>query len=235
MSLNIFDTYNLRARVCVSIFYAAPFIFDILCLSHETLSLAEGIILSAVCVTVCQALLGIHRSPIEKRSTQNTAAELLSPSSALSSGTRARYYRKLASLEPEFQPLLSCIDPNTKGQPCDVDRLCADVIPWLRAKTREPTTFRLVYEENINYGYIRNMLRLKPVGLGTNIVAIIFFGINIIANISTFTWNEQRAFFLCVAIHLLVVLYLHLCINDSAVNAAAKRYAYALLETIDSL
>ena len=150
-------------------------------------------------------------------------------------GTRARYYRKLASLEPEFQPLLSCIDPNTKGQPCDVDRLCADVIPWLRAKTREPTTFRLVYEENINYGYIRNMLRLKPVGLGANIVAIIFFGINIIANISTFTWNEQRAFFLCVAIHLLVVLYLHLCINDSAVNAAAKRYAYALLETIDSL
>ena len=165
MSLNIFDTYNLRARVCVSIFYAAPFIFDILCLSHETFSIAEGIILSAVCVTVCQALLGIHRSPIEKRSTQNTAAELLSPSSALSSGTRARYYRKLASLEPEFQPLLSCIDPNTKGQPCDVDRLCADVIPWLRAKTREPTTFRLVYEENINYGYIRNMLRLKPVGL----------------------------------------------------------------------
>ena len=69
MSLNIFDTYNLRARVCVSIFYAAPFIFDILCLSHETFSIAEGIILSAVCVTVCQALLGIHRSPIEKRST----------------------------------------------------------------------------------------------------------------------------------------------------------------------
>ena len=56
MSLNIFDTYNLRARVCVSIFYAAPFIFDILCLSHETFSIAEGIILSAVCVTVCQAV-----------------------------------------------------------------------------------------------------------------------------------------------------------------------------------
>lgn len=235
MDLNLFDTYNLRARICVSIFYAAPFIFDILYLSHEAFSVAEGIALSAVCVAVCQALLSVHRSPTKERPTKNTAAELLSPSSTLPSGTRSRYYRKLASLEPEFQPLLAYINPNTEGQPCNIDNLCADVIPWLRAKTREPTIFRLVYEENINCGYARNMLRLKPVGLGANIFAIIFFGINIIPNISTFNWDKQGAFFLCLAIHLLVVLYLHLCINDSAVNAAAKRYAYALLETIDSL
>lgn len=235
MNLNLFDTYNLRARICVSIFYAAPFVFDILYLSYETFPAVESITLSAVCIAVCQALLGIHRSPKKERPTKNFAADLLSPSSALSSGTRTRYYRKLASLEPEFQPLLAYINSNAEDNTCNIDILCADVITWLRAKTREPAVFRLVYEENINYGYTRNMLQLKPVGLGVNIFAIFFFVINIIPQIGTFNWSEQKAYFLCLAIHMLAVLYLHLCVNDSSVDAAAKRYAYALLETIDSL
>lgn len=238
MNMNLFDTYNLRARLCVSIFYATPFIFDIICLTHKTFSVTEGVVLSAVCVTVCQALLGIHRVPTNGQPVKNTAAELLLPSSTLSAGTRARYYRKLASFEPEFQPLLDYISissHNAESHSSDISKLCNDVISWLRAKTRNPETFRLVHEENINYGYIRNMLRLKPIGIGVNLFAVIFFGIYIISITSTFTWNEQGIYCLCLVVHLISFLYLHRCINNSSVDAAATRYAYALLEAIDIL
>lgn len=238
MNMNLFDTYNLRARLCVSIFYAAPFIFDIICLTHKAFSITEGVVLSAVCVTVCQALLGIHRAPINGHPVKNTAAELLSPLSTLSEGTRARYYRKLASFEPEFQPLLDYIAPSscdTEGHSDDIGKLCADVISWLRAKTRNPETFRLVYEENINYGYSRNMFRLKPIGIGANLLSAALFGIYLISVRDVFTWGEHGLYCLCLMIHLISTLYLHCCINASSVDAAATRYARALLETIDIL
>lgn len=238
MNMNLFDTYNLRARLCVSIFYAAPFIFDIICLTHKAFSITEGIVLSAVCVTVCQALLGIHRAPINGQPIKNTAAELLSPSSTLPAGTRARYYRKLASFEPEFQPLLDYIAPSScdaEGQSVDIGKLCTDVISWLRAKTRNPELFRLVYEENINYGFARNMLHLKPIGIRANLLSVVLFGIYLISVCDVFTWGEHGLYCLCLMVHLISMLYLHCCINASSVDAATTRYARALLETIDIL
>ena len=68
-----------------------------------------------------------------------------------------------------------------------------------------PETPEGIQEENINYEYARNMVRLKPVGLGTNIFAIICFGVKIILNISVFSWDEQGAFSLCVVIYQFIV------------------------------
>lgn len=238
MNMNLFDAYNLRARLCVSIFYAAPFIFDILCLAHKAFSITEGIVLSAICVTVCQALLGIHRAPINGQPVKNTAAEFLSPSSPLSEGTRARYYRKLASFEPEFQPLLNYISPSSydsEGYSVDIGKLCSDIISWLRAKTRNLETFRLVHEENINYGYARNMLHLKPIGIGANLLSVVLFSIYIITVRNAFTWGKHGLYCLCLMIHLISIFYLHRCVDSSSVDAAATRYARALLEAIDIL
>lgn len=238
MNLNLFDAYNLRARLCVSIFYASPFIFDIICLTHKAFSITEGVILSALCVTVCQALLGIHRSSINGQHNKNTAAELLSLSSALPAGTRARYYRKLASFEPEFQPLLGCISStyhDVEIPTSNIDQLYTDIISWLRAKTRDPILFRLVYEESINYGYARNMLNLKPIGVGANLLSVVFFGIYVISVCNSFNWSEHGASCLCLVIHLISICYLHCRVNVSSVDAAAMRYARALLETIDIL
>ena len=238
MNLNLFDAYNLRARFCVSIFYVAPFIFDIICFTHKTFSVTESIILSVIFVVICQALLGIHRTPVNKQYRKNTAAELLAPSSSLPAGMRARYYRKLASFEPEFQPLLNYINPEpqvNKAPSTDIGKLCIDVISWLRAKTRNPEMFRLVYEENINYGYARNMLRLKPIGIGANWLFVAFFCIYLGSISSTFTWDEHGLYCLCLIIHLITILYLRWSIDVSFVDAAATRYAHALLEAIDIL
>lgn len=238
MNLSLFDAYNLRARFCVSFFYATPFIFDIIYFSNTTFSIAESIILSTICVVVCQALLSIYRTPIKKQSLRNTAAELLSPWSSLPTGVRARYYRKLASFEPEFKPLLNYINFKSQANEnisIEISKLCIDVIFWLRAKTRNPEMFRLLYEEHINYGYIKNMLRFKPIGIGANLLFLFLWTIHLFSNGHTFIGAVYGWDSLCLIIHLITILYLHWSIDVSAVDAAATRYAYALLETIDIL
>lgn len=235
MELQIFDTFNLRSRISVSAFYALPFLADILFLSEKSFSIGEGLLLSAVLVVICQALLGVFRSPVENKGQKNTAAEILASKSSLSPGVRSRYYRKLVSFEPEFKSILDYLQQNdgyTEAAACAVG---TDIIPWLRAKTRDSQSFRLVYEENINYCYIRNMMRLKTFGVVYNGAALLWWSSQLISNLCAFNLSENITSILLIAMHIGIGAYLFFGVTEKAVDAAAKRYAYALLETIDIL
>ncbi|MDB5329590.1 MAG: hypothetical protein JWP03_741 [Phycisphaerales bacterium] len=43
---------------------------------------------------------------------------------------------------------------------------------YLREATRDKATFRLVYAENVNYGFRRNLWAMKPGGIGTCLIAL---------------------------------------------------------------
>ena len=43
---------------------------------------------------------------------------------------------------------------------------------WLLEQTRDPEKFGLLLAENINYGFRRNLLALKPIALGLDVVAV---------------------------------------------------------------
>lgn len=238
--MHIFDTYNLRARICVSIFYASPLVVDVIYLMGKTLSVTESILVSALCIAICQSLVCMHHNPTNRHPVKNKAAELLLPTSTLLPEIRARYYRKLAKFEPEFQRLLEYNNSSSdvlKENHEDVFNICISVISWLRANTRNKETFPLVYEENINYGFKKNMMRLKPIGITINIIAILMFGTYIYTIISSniFTWSTHCMYCFCLLLHIASTSYLCKCINDSGVDDAATRYANALLETIDIL
>ena len=173
--MHIFDTYNLRARICVSIFYASPLVVDVIYLMGKTLSVTESILVSALCIAICQSLVCMHHNPTNGHPVKNKAAELLLPTSTLLPEIRARYYRKLAKFEPEFQRLLEYNNSSSdvlKENHEDVFNICISVISWLRANTRNKETFPLVYEENINYG--STPLFPAIYSLGQHIVCIVF-------------------------------------------------------------
>lgn len=52
MDLNIFDSYNLRARLSVIAFYAAPFVIDVFFITGQKFSLTENIILTLIAVVI---------------------------------------------------------------------------------------------------------------------------------------------------------------------------------------
>ncbi len=229
MDLNIFDSYNLRARVSVIIFYIAPFLIDLFFIVGKEFSVTENIIITIITVVICQCLLNISRPKCDffKR---NYVAQLLMPNSNLPNEVRKRYYRKISTFEPEFR----AFDTSEEKWNDNVSyELCESIVSWLCEKTRDKKTFHLVYEENINYGYYRNMWNLKILGIILNSIALVMIIINIwFLRLETFRQSDATTM-ISIFLHLSAIIFLCFCITKKSIEASAKRYAKALIGTID--
>ena len=230
MNLSLFDAYNLRARTSVVLFYALPFIFDVIVFCGNGITAVEEIVLTVLIFVVVQCSLHLCR-PNHQPFNKNHAAELLMPDSEIPEITLKRYYRKIAAFEPEFSEF-GDVELN-KAQGRITTNLCKSVVTWLRAKTRDNKVFRLVYEENINYGFIRNMYNLKWFGIIFNCIALTLLGVFIFTPCLESSKPSLLLMVLETAAHIMVTIYLIAAITKKKVEASAKRYAKALVETID--
>ena len=79
------------------------------------------------------------------------------------------------------------------------------------------------------------MMRLKTFGVVYNGAALLWWSSQLIPNLCSFNLSENITSILLIAMHIGIGAYLFLGVTEKAVDAAAKRYAYALLETIDIL
>ena len=233
MYLTLFDVYNLRARFSVAMLYALPFIADAVLLNY-TSGLFPTTVLTLALIGICQALMGIVRDAGKKKADNrsNPAADLLAPKSNLPPLTKRRYYRKLATMESEFTPFATLLDNPNQLSEEDTSALCYSAIRWLRGMTRDSKTFGLLKEENINYGFRRNLYALRVSGILCNLVALV----GILYRECFFT----RPTFCAIAqpqvfLHLAMLLYIWCAATKASVNAASDRYADALLESIDLL
>lgn len=87
--------------------------------------------------------------------------------------------------------------------------------------------FPRVHEENINYGFRRNLLGLKPSGIALNIS--LFIGLGVGAQLTGWT---LQIFLSLTVVGLYLLLWLFI-VNISWVREAADSYANRLLETLD--
>lgn len=88
--------------------------------------------------------------------------------------TRERYHRKLRELMPGTHiagQLDEMADPDAADIAYDS---CSD---FLRGKTRDTQVFRLLFEENMNYGMRRNLLAMKPAGIFLSIAGFVSAGL----------------------------------------------------------
>lgn len=232
MDLTLFDAYNLRARFSVVILYILPFLADAVLLGVVTGIFPVAVFTFAL-AALCQAAMGPVRDVGKKEAgTKNNATDLLAPDSRLPVLTKRRYYRKLAAMEPEFAPFAALLDDPGQLSGEEVSALCQSAVRWLRGKTRDSKAFGLLKEENINYGFRRNLYAFRVPGLLFNLAALLAL-------------LYREGFFthptLCVItvpqvfLHLAMLLYLWLAVTEKSVDMAGKRYAETLLEAIDLL
>ena len=143
--------------------------------------------------------------------------------------TLARQHEKLAKLVPGTK-IPTAEDERTN--PAHADQVYESCVAILRDKTRDKQKFPLVFEENCNYGFRRNLWGMKPLGLtlaviGTIVVAIL---------ISNRLWLQVPVTPLIVLFGLANVAALLLWlfwITPKWVLIPADAYAERLLETID--
>ena len=84
--------------------------------------------------------------------------------------TKKRYHEQLSILmEGVKAPSVGDEERNPEG----TDKIYAAWSNFLRASTRDPKIFNLLLQENINYGYRRNIWGLRAIGISLTVVAFL--------------------------------------------------------------
>src|SRR5215471_7149337 len=97
----------------------------------------------------------------------------------LNKAIRARYHEKLSIF-------LRIIIPDAKQEEADpaaADEIYDSCVIYLREKTRDPEKFRLVFSDNIDYGFRRNLWAMKPAGVILSLVGSVGCAILVTRNL----------------------------------------------------
>ena len=81
--------------------------------------------------------------------------------------TKARYHAFLTNRVPVLS--IPSRENETKD-PVAADELYASATDWLLTQTRDKQAFRLVFEENMNYGFRRNLWAMRPFAFAIDII-----------------------------------------------------------------
>ncbi len=165
-----------------------------------------------------------------------SVAMLRHADSRLNPSTKNRYRTFLQRVVPELT--LASVEEeqaNFKG----ADQGYESTISWLLARTRDRERFGLLFRENINYGFRRNIWALKPWAFAMEAIALVIIGISVLelwtgeflASIQMLGMETWASLILTI-IH---VLFFTFRINNEWVRIAAETYARQLLSTCDLL
>lgn len=77
--------------------------------------------------------------------------------------TKQRYR---AFLEERVPGLMLADREEEEQTPTEADVAYESATDWLLSQTRDRDQFRLIFEENVNYGFRRNLLALRPFAIG---------------------------------------------------------------------
>ena len=233
MSLELFDRYDIRTRICAFAFVISPFLLDAYILVEEVRSLASTFILTVTLI----AASGLFTCWV--RYLGNTVIQvdyitefLLPESNELNDVTRNRYIEKLSASEPGLGGL-SSPDPLARREAAQ----SASV--WLREKMRGEE-FHLIQEESLNYGFFRNVYAVKRVFLWTYtaytafLVAILWI-MNQGSTFLEYLGAIPSTHVLCGFVHIAAYAIWWFGITQELFRFVSKKYARAVVRAIDRI
>ena len=227
MKLELLDAYNIRARLSASIILLAPIALTVFLCFEDATSIASSSVLILVLLAFTNYLPILQRRIYEDRIPFVNYASifLAKDDTTLDQISKKRYYGVLAKKDPTFAPFEHPDDSEAFRRCCD------SAVIYLKNHTRGN---HLVQEENINYGFCRNLLANKAVGI---VLCITFGGIT-----AGYSWLKYKSFsaipvqnYLAFAANFLLLLFWIFGVTKQTLKSTSVRYAKTLLSAIDSL
>ena len=227
MKLDLLDAYYIRARLSASVILLSPIaITAFLCFEE-----INAIISSSVFVFILLAFTN-YIPLLQRRFCQSksyyvdSATQLLLPSnSIINATTKNRYYQKLSKVDDSFK-LFEYPNESDEFKEC-----CDSAVSYLKENTRND---HHVQEENINYGFCKNLLATKPFGILLTIfllLVVVIFSFVRYNNLAAIPTNNYFAFFA----NIVMLVFWLLGINKKMLEKSAIYYAKTLLSKIDCL
>jgi len=138
----------------------------------------------------------------------------------------------------KLQSLMSGIQIPTEKQeeinPRAADEVYDACSAYLLEKTRDKTHFDLVFEENCNYGFRRNLWGMKYLGITTSAIGVVAIALLFILNYQARAASPPIAA-VCGAINLALMLGWLFWFTPRWVRVAADAYAERLLAACENL
>lgn len=150
----------------------------------------------------------------------------------LDSHTKTRYHAQLASHLPSLRV------PSAVGEQADsraADTVYESAVRWLREQTRDAGRFPLIREENVAYGFRRNLYGAKPLGLGLSVLCLAWVGWLIYTQAPTRIADVSLPHLVLLALLVAIILCWCVVVTEAFVVDASKAYARALLAACDTL
>lgn len=236
----LFDPYSLRARLRPALLVLFPALVAIAMLYpgvYQSLGAVLGslVLTCGVLALLAQAAryLGRKKEIALYRAWGGipTTGWLRHRDARLDATTKRRYHTFLEKRVPDLK-LPSAKDE--QKNPTAADDSYRSATKWLLEYTRDKKKYPLVFEENVNYGFQRNTLALKPVALfvialsigGTLLDAYVKSGISFDA--------LTQGTVIALAVSLLALIVWFTIVSADWVKDAADAYARALLASCDA-
>jgi hypothetical protein len=142
----------------------------------------------------------------------------------------ARYHRKLSALVNVPQPTKELEEAN----PTEADKAYTTFVDYLKSKTRSPDQFSMVIEENINYGFRRNLWGMRAVGILISATSVLLPLSPLLVNFEV-GWSLTKVNAIACAINVCFLILWLLRISTDWVKLAATAYAERLVASTDNL
>jgi hypothetical protein len=237
--LKFFDAYTIRARVFPAIIAAIPALaMLVLLVSWTGLALSSGIATIGLLV-ILYMFSDFARSQgrkiepriYELQGGKPSVTMMRRADTTLDTDSKDRYRTFLAGKLARAAPTAAEEAQNQAG----TDAFYEQAGTWLRENTRDTKKFRILFNENITYGYRRNLLGLKWIALGLNLgVVAICAGLlwyNAPVNIDDAFTGRVLVVLVIAAIH---AVYIVTVVNRRSVIAAARTYARQLIVSTET-
>ncbi len=142
---------------------------------------------------------------------------------------RERWHKFLSKLLGKPLPTLQ----EEQADPKSADDIYNAGIKLLINRTRDVKKFHLIYKENIQYGYCRNLFAMRFMGLTFSLLGS---GACLAAGLwNTYTGDPKIYSWVCLAADIVFLVWWVFVITPAWVRVPASAYAERLLESIENI
>lgn len=232
------DAYVLRARVAPVVILSLPLLItfsNYLATSSEWSTIAAVGVVGLAIITLL-AQLGRDRGKklepalYERWGGKPTTAMLRHRDNRMNAVTKDRLHTRLNQMVEGLSIPDSALEKRDRQQ---ADKLYDSAVYWLRSNTADNTKFARLHEENISYGFRRNLLGLRPIGI---LLSLGLIGFELAIDrpfesdkVSTFLFQPS------ILSSMVLLTFLYFIVNQSWVRNAAESYAFALFNAVESM
>ncbi|MDQ6436339.1 hypothetical protein RB623_19960 [Mesorhizobium sp. LHD-90] len=236
--MDFLDTYSIKARLFPALIAVLPaFVLFLLAGSWKDPGLPEvmtalgiGVLFYAMADLARRAGRRVQRKLFKESGGFPTNTELSHLDTTLDSGIKDRFRNFLAMQIGKAAPTRE----SEVADPAGASQFYGECYNFLRNNTYDTERFRVLFNENISYGFRRNLYGLKPYGIAINLLAVLA---------ACWLYRYQPAFatlgqgqiFIQGGFALFHAIYFIFAVTKGTVLEASKTYARQLTMSCDVL